>query len=122
MAVEFDGIPFDVIADGDGRLPRAVRQPDKTWLYTAEVMIDDSDMTDFEARFSWLSAIEPALGAAGGRITVDYGPGALVCTIPQQGAAERTGNAILIDLVPRAKLIGGDFRCDMTLLFLARPS
>jgi hypothetical protein len=119
--VSYDSLPFNVLVDDEGRLPRPVRQEDKTLLYSAEISIPISDLTDWESRQSWFT-VAPALGIKGGRITVDTGPGALSCTIPQQGAAERTALALLQSITPLADLLGGDFRCEVELVFLAVPA
>jgi len=121
MAAQFDGLPFKVIVDGEGRMPRPVRQENKTLLYSAEIRIPISDMTDWESRQSWFS-VAPALGTKGGRITVETGPGALSCTIPQQSNVDRTALALLQSITPLASLLGDQFQCSVELVFLSVPA
>lgn len=111
--VGFNGIPFEVIVDDDGRLPYPEPDESQVEWYEAEIRLlselDYNTIRDLRSRVTVLPALGGPAGA--GTVQVEYGSGSRVLIWPDGPASTHSSNAILTEIRTRpAAFRYSDFR------------
>lgn len=96
MAVGFDGVPFDVLVDGDGKLPQPIPDENGLFTYTASLLISSGENQQSLRDLHSKVTVIPAM-AGGGTLVVERGPGAKHLIFPLGSSGTREMYAVLTE-------------------------
>lgn len=117
MAVGFDAIPFDVLVSDDARLPVPTPDADGFDYYEATVRLASrTAYDDLNDLLSGLDIIPAMAMRGGGLITLRWGAGRKVLTLPLRKGVEESRQAILVAIAPASDFLRDLVQVDVRFL------